>query len=175
MTSPEQPAGPARPDNGAAAWLAVAAALREAPRPAEPDANLLAAWLEGRLDEAEAAAVETWIAQAPTAAAERLAVLREALTAEPPAAPQRLLLRLRALGPQHLGPRQRSSARPAPLRRLLPQAAGMAAALLLAVSGAYGGYEMGLRGALAAERAETLIAETALADLAVPADDFLLD
>lgn len=167
MTSPERPA---RPDQGAAAWLAVAAALRQGPRPAAPDANLLAAWLEGRLDEAEAAPVETWIAQEPATAAERLAELRATLAAEAPAAPQRLLLRLRAQGPQ-----PRPAARPAPLRRLLPQAAGMAAALLLAVSGAYGGYEMGLRGALAAERAETLIAETALADLAVPADDFLLD
>lgn len=167
MTSPERPTGP---DQGAAAWLAVAAALRNGPRPAEPDANLLAAWLEGRLDEAQAAAVETWIAQEPAAAAERLAVLREVLAAEHPAAPQRLLLRLRALGPQ-----PRPSARPAPLRRLLPQAAGMAAALLLAVFGTYGGYEMGLRGALAAERAEMLIAETALADLAVPSDGFFFD
>lgn len=172
MTSPERPT---TSGDGSAAWLAVAAALRETPAPPEPEANLLAAWLEGRLDEAEAAPVETWIAREPAVAAERIALLREALaaespTAEFPAAPQRLLLRLRALGP-----RQRPSARPAPLHRLLPQAAGMAAAMLLAVFGAYGGYEMGLRGALAAERAEMLIAETALADLAIPADDFFLD
>src|SRR5690554_7786946 len=55
-----------------AAWLAVADALRRSDEQSEPDALLLAEWLEGRLDEAEAAPIEKWIARDPKAAHARI-------------------------------------------------------------------------------------------------------
>ena len=85
-----------------AAWLAVADALRRSDEQSEPDALLLAEWLEGRLDEAEAAPIEKWIARDPKAAHARIVDLRASLAEEAPTVPARLLLRLRAIAPRRL-------------------------------------------------------------------------
>ena len=83
------------------------------------------------------------------------------------------LLRLRGIGPQR---RQTTGWRlGGRLGGRLSEMAAMAAALMLAVVGAYGGYELGQNGMLAIERSESLIAEAALADFGMPADDLFLD
>ena len=71
-----------------------AAALASAAPPGapEPDPGLLAAYVEGRLDEDAAAPVEAWLARDPAA----LAVVAP-LAAEPAAAPLELIRRARTL------------------------------------------------------------------------------
>lgn len=162
-----RPHMPRRPASEKEAWLAVAGALRQSSAPPEPDASLLAAWLEGRLDEAEAAPVESWIAREPLVASERLEALRASLAAEPEKTPPRLLLRLRAMAPV----RRSITISNRRVWQSLPQAAGLAAAVMLGVFGAYGGYSLGISGALAVEQAESLVAHEALAELVDLDDD----
>jgi len=159
---------------GEAAWQAVATALRAGPPAAEPDDNLLSAWIEGRLDEQESAPVESWIARDPAAATLRLQALREALAAEPPEVSHRLQLRLRAMAPLPRGSSAGGRRLPR-LGRVGAQFSAMAAALTLAVFGAYGGYELGLNGMRAVDRAQLLIAEEARAGFGLLADDLFLD
>ena len=164
-----------RPDsfmNEKAAWLSVAEALRRGEAQGEPDSLLLAAWLEGRLDEAEAAPVERWIAQDPGSATARIATLRESLGEEPAAVPNRLLLRLRAMAPRRSGP---TAAPVLVFWRRLPQAAALAAAVTLGVFGAYGGYEMGMTAALAQEQSEAAVLQDALGDFDLAQDDFFFE
>ena len=68
-----------------ARWRALAAASG-AGRAPEPDALLLAAYAEGRLDEAAAAAVEDWLAEEPERLAD-VAAARAAADAPPAVAP----------------------------------------------------------------------------------------
>lgn len=101
-------------------------AAREAP--VAPDANLIAAWLEGRADDEESEAVEAWFADAP-GGAEELAALRQLVDARP--APRQAEARLWAPG------RSMPRAIAAGLRGALPawswpQGAGALAALVLA-------------------------------------------
>ncbi|HLS69209.1 MAG TPA: hypothetical protein VK035_07690 [Kiloniellales bacterium] len=173
---PDTPASDASASAGAArdkaAWLAVAAALRRDETVAEPDALLLAAWLDGRLEEAEAAPLERWIAQDPAGAAARIATLRDSLAAEPPAVTNRFLLRLRAMTPQ------RSPATAPALFlfwRRLPQAAALAAALCLGAFGAYGGYEMGMTAGLAQERSQAAVLQAALSDFDLTQEEFFFE
>lgn len=164
-------AGLPPPKDAGAAWAAVAYALRQNRPISEPDANLLAAWLEGRLEENEAAPVESWIAACPVEAGARLAVLREALAEAPPSVPQKLLLRLRALRPQRRhthGPMQS-------FWRRMPQLAAVAATLALGLFGAYGSYEMGLRGGLPAVEQEQQYAQASLPEFLPPEDEFFFD
>ncbi len=148
-----------------AAWLAVADALRRSDEQSEPDALLLAEWLEGRLDEAEAAPIEKWIARDPKAAHARIVDLRASLAEEAPTVPARLLLRLRAIAPRRASFGSSNVVR---LWRRLPEVAALAAAIALGTFGAYGGYEMGMKAALAHEQSQS-------ASLQVdPADDFIL-
>src|SRR3546814_10589964 len=50
-------------------WELYAAGSPGAPDTGEPDPDTLAAWLDGRLDEAEAGPVEGWVAARPEVAA----------------------------------------------------------------------------------------------------------
>lgn len=77
-----------------ARWRALAAAS-EAKRAPEPDALLLAAYAEGRLNEAAAAAVEVWLAEEPERLADIVAA-RAAATATA-VAPEALVARATAL------------------------------------------------------------------------------
>ncbi len=93
-----------------------------------PDANLIAAWLEGRADDDQREAVEAWFADAP-GGAEELAALRQLVDAQP--APREAEARVWAPG------RAMPRAIAAWLRGALPswswpQAAGVLAALVLA-------------------------------------------
>jgi len=111
-----------------ALWRRYRRSRDAAPETAAPDANLVAAWLEGRAAAHEAARVEAWFADAP-GGAEELAALRE-LVAAPPLAPEAGV----AVSPAGRPP-MRSAA--AWLRALVPagswpQAAATAAALVLA-------------------------------------------
>ena len=63
-------------------------ALGEQSRVAEPDAMLLAAYTEGRLSEAEAEAVEAWLAATPEALSDLVAARS---TDHPPIAEERIL------------------------------------------------------------------------------------
>jgi ferric-dicitrate binding protein FerR (iron transport regulator) len=96
--------------------------------PVAPDANPIAAWLEGRADDDEREAVEAWFADAP-GGAEELAALRELVDAPPVAGEAEA--RVRAPGHSPLKPVA------AWLRGALPfwswpQTAGAVAALVLA-------------------------------------------
>ncbi len=93
-----------------------------------PDANLIAAWLEGRADDEQSEAVEAWFADAP-GGAEELAALRQLVDARP--APRQAEARGWAPG------RSMARALAAALRGALPswswpQGAGALAALGLA-------------------------------------------
>lgn len=84
---------------GDAARQLVARVLRGKPSLERPDPIVLAAWLEGRLSEAEAATVEAWIADTPEAV-EEVALLREAVETddlECPAAPAAFVSRAQAI------------------------------------------------------------------------------
>ncbi|HXP30986.1 MAG TPA: hypothetical protein VN832_07840 [Stellaceae bacterium] len=78
-----------------ARWRALAAAWG-AGRVPEPDALLLAAYAEGRLDEAAAASVEDWLAEEPERIAD-VAAARAAISAPPAVAPEGLVARAAAL------------------------------------------------------------------------------
>ncbi|WP_366553074.1 hypothetical protein [Aquibaculum sediminis] len=164
-------AGLPPPKDAGAAWSAVAQALRHSRPISEPDANLLAAWLEGRLEESEVAPVESWIAANPLEASTRLAELRESLAEAPPNVPQKLLLRLRALRPQRKQTQQPMQS----FWRRMPQVAAVAATLALGLFGAYGSYEMGLRGSLPALEQERQFAQASLPEFLPPEDEFFFD
>src|SRR5690625_5113072 len=101
MSRPQRPAPPEDAVAGEkAAWLAVAEALRRQKAAREPDLLLLAAWIEGRLDEASAAPVERWIAQDPAQARHQIAALRDSLEQQPVVPPRRLLRRLTLMMPR---------------------------------------------------------------------------
>lgn len=130
------------------------------PETAPPDANLVAAWLEGRAEAAEAALVEAWFADAP-GGAEELAALRE-LVADPapapaPAAAARPTLQppwawLRALAPVWSW----------------PQAMATAAALVLAC---WLGFGLGEATYLGGARVSAALAAELDFDLDDPAED----
>jgi len=132
-----------RDEDGKELWRAWRQGAAEAEQQEAPDSLTLAAWLEGRLGEAEAAAVERWLALAPDAA-ETVRALREALEAEPSGTvPQRLLLRLRALGPAPLAGRKDSPLGRTFAASFLRVAASWAAVLLLAAAISGGSFWMG--------------------------------
>ncbi len=149
---------------GAAArrlWARVAPDAAPATRP-EP--ALLAAWLEGRAADAEAAAVEAWIARAPEAPGE-IALLRAAADPSPSPAPADFVARARAI--------VRAPARAA----RAPAGPGWAAALFgqpllrwsavaaLGVTLALGGFEIGNHGlapSVAGSAAAPAAAETSV-------------
>ena len=132
-------------DEGAALWRRARAGWSPVRDDEAPDALLLAAYLEGRLAEDEAARLEARLAAEPALLDELLA-LREGLTAGPEAVPAPVLAgvvtRAQALGPH--GP-----ARPAavPTRSLAERLFGVSLrpavsalaglALLLACAGAF--------------------------------------
>jgi|SRR5690625_462804 len=162
--------------NQKAAWLAVAEELRRREAVSEPDALLLAAWLEGRLDETEAAPVERWIAHDPATASMRLSVLRESLGEASVTVPGALSLRLRAMAPRRGGAAGPTLAPVVRLWRRLPQAAAVAAALSLGLFGAYSGYEMGMKASLAHEQTEAaLLRTTLLSDFDLTQEDFFFE
>jgi len=155
-----------------AAWLAVAEALRRDESAGEPDPLLLAAWIEGRLDETEAAPVERWIATDPAGAASRIAILRSSLAEEPPAVPQSLLMRLRAMAPS------KSHAPAAGILIFwyrLPQALAFAAAVTLGVFGAYGGYELGMTTTRVQEQVEVAALESPVGGFYLTQEDFFFE
>jgi hypothetical protein len=66
---------------------------------AAPDTMVLAAWADGRLDEAQAEPVEAWLADHPDALADLLAAQRLALSAPSASAAEALIERACALVP----------------------------------------------------------------------------
>lgn len=107
-----------------------------------PDPLLLAAWLDGRLAEDEAARLEARLAVEP-AMLDELLSLREGLAAGPQEAPAAVVARARALRPAQAARRPAGVARPSlaerlfgfPLRPAVSALAGLA--LLLACAGAF--------------------------------------
>lgn len=135
-------------------WQAVGAALRrQRPQPTQPDAMVLAAWMDGDLDEGQAAIVEAWIAQDPDAP-QLVSAARSALAAPSPAS-QRSVLRARAL----VAP-SRSRGQLHGLRR----AAAMAASLVFAVAAAFGGFELGRSTSAAVAQTEQAMSRSLLVD-----------
>jgi anti-sigma factor RsiW len=98
----------------------------------EPDFGLLAAWLDGRLDEAEAAPVEAWLARDP----EALAALA-APAPEPGPAPLDLVRRARGL----VAPGGGAGAASPPWRRAVAWASVAASLVLVGASGFMAGHD----------------------------------
>jgi len=87
---------------GAALWRRLREEARPLPDQERPDAGLLAAYLDGRLTEEEAAGLEARMAGDPELLSELLA-LRESLAAAPETAPAGLVAEARALRPARDG------------------------------------------------------------------------
>ena len=167
--------------DGAGLWARARPGWRAtiAPGSAEeaPDPLILAAYLDGTLDEAGRAAVEVWMAATPEAL-ESMIAARDALAAEPPgAAPVSLVSRAQGLV---RAPLRVSAGLGAWLRGLIgfepgawrPLAWAGVAAVLLVVSA--GGFELGRQGTerLAPVQAAALGDDLGLG-LDDPADDFI--
>lgn len=107
-----------------------------------PDDLLIAAWLDGRLAEEEAARLEARLAAEPALLDETLA-LREGLAAGPEVAPAGVVTRAQALRPKASAVRSAAAAGPSLVERLLgfslrPALSALAGlALLLACAGAF--------------------------------------
>ena len=167
--------------DGAGLWARARPGWRAtiAPGSAEaaPNPLMLAAYLDGTLDEAGREAVEAWMAATPEAL-DLMIAAREALAAEPPgAAPVSLVSRAQGLVP---APLRESAGLGARLRGLIgfePEAwrplawAGVTAALLVVSAG---GFELGRLGTdrLVPVQTATLGDDLGLG-LDDPADDFI--
>lgn len=131
---------------GAALWRRARAGWRPPSDDGAPDALLLAAYLDGSLEENESARLEARLAGEPALLDELLA-LRESLAAAPEAAPAPVpagvVARAQALRPTQAAPRPVGAAKPSlaarffgfSLRPALSALAGLA--LLLACAGAF--------------------------------------
>jgi len=90
--------GPGDRAADAALWRRWRLQSQSAPGLEAPDPVLLAAYAEGRLDDAEAEPVEAWLAENPAALEDLLAAAAAGIEALP-AAPERVMLRAEALVP----------------------------------------------------------------------------
>jgi anti-sigma factor RsiW len=79
--------GPLDRTDDAALWRRLRSAAAMGPAPAEPNALVLAAYAEGRLSEAEAEALEEWLAQNPAVTTDVLFARRAERTPLPAASP----------------------------------------------------------------------------------------
>lgn len=149
--------GPLDRQDDAAIWRRWRSAAAMGAVPAEPDALVLAAYAEGRLAEADAEAIEDWLALNP-AAAEDIVQARRAEEVSHPAASMAVIARAAAL----VGAAAEVLAfrRPTPSRRSWRSAASwgaMAASLVMAIVLGYTvGHDAGIYATLASGSATAL-------------------
>lgn len=152
---------------GAALWRRAREGWRPPSDDEAPDRLLLAAYLDGRLQEDEAARLEARLAGEP-ALLDELLVLRESLAAAPEAAPARVVARAQALRGSQPSARPGQSGGPWLLARLFgfslrPAVPALAViALMVACAGAF---ELGRYQAEQLDSAQTAVVNDS--DLAV--------
>jgi anti-sigma factor RsiW len=158
---------------GAALWRRARQDGTAVPEAETPDPLWLAAYLDGRLQEDEAARLEAQLAGDPALLDEMLS-LRQALAAVPGPVPAAVVARARALRPARPAVRPESAGRPSWLELLLgelggtwlrPAVAGLA--LLLACAGAF---EMGRYQSLQIDATQTADVSSGATDSDVPVD-----
>jgi anti-sigma factor RsiW len=125
--------GPGDRTESVALWRRWRQGTPAAANSAAPDSLLLAAWADGRLDEAQAEPVETWLADHPEAMADLLAAQQAALSAPPAIASEALIARAAGLVPSlpmNVVPLRRSGVH-APLWLSAIKWGGLAASLVV--------------------------------------------
>jgi len=154
---------------GAALWRQARAGWRPVREDEAPDALLLAAWLDGRLGEEEAARLEARLAAEPALLDELLA-LRENLSAGPETAPAGVVVRAQSLRQAQPALRPVRDPKPSLLDRLfgavlrpaVPALAGLALALACAGALELGRYQ--------AQQLDTTTQTAVAGDSDVPVD-----
>jgi len=162
-----------RAEDGAALW----AQAKEACGPAEcghaPDELIIAAYLDGRLDDSDTARIEAWLA-ASDSGVDLVASARTSLLAPPEEAPDRAVQRAQAL--VGFNARESSPGLTGWLMSLLPPAWQPAHALgalcVLALLGA-GSFELGREGAMALAEPQQAAEEDLASNGFWPSDSLL--